>query len=171
MKARVDTALLKHFGRSYLILVYSNDQFFLDRALLLEEGLDVDVVARFIARTSELEPEVQRTLTAEDLRNASFYEGAEANIQRGWNAKASGDVLVMLKPGFLEYSLTGTSHGSPYAYDTHVPFLILGPGIPKGNRSYARSEIRDIAPTLSALLGFPRPSGCTGKPILSLFDE
>ena len=171
MKARVDTALLKRFGRNDLILVYSNDQFFLDRALLLEENLDVDVVARFIARTAELEPEVQRTLTAEDLRNASFYEGAEANIQRGWNAKASGDVVVMLKPGFLEYSRTGTSHGSPYAYDTHVPFLILGPGIPKGKRSYARSEIRDIAPTLSALLGFPRPSGCTGKPILSLFDE
>lgn len=79
--------------------------------------------------------------------------------------------MVMLKPGFLEYSRTGTSHGSPYAYDTHVPFLIMGPGIPEGKRTYARSEIRDIAPTLSALLGFPRPSGCTGKPIQALFQE
>ena len=171
MKAKVDSALEKKFGRTDLVLAYDNDQFFLDRPLLTQEGLDADVVARFISRIAETAPEIQRTLTAEDLRSASFFEGAEANVQRGWNAKASGDVMVMLKPGFLEYSRTGTSHGSPYAYDTHVPFLIMGPGVPEGKRTYARSEIRDIAPTLSALLGFPRPSGCTGKPIQALFQE
>ena len=58
----------------------------------------------------------------------------------------------MLKPGYLEYGRTGTSHGSPYAYDTHVPFLILGPGVPEDLRSYERTCIRDIAPTLSASL-------------------
>ena len=171
MKAKVDSALEKKFGRTDLVLAYDNDQFFLDRPLLTQEGLEADVIARFISRIAETAPEIQRTLTAEDLRSASFFEGAEANVQRGWNAKASGDVMVMLKPGFLEYSRTGTSHGSPYAYDTHVPFLIMGPGIPEGKRTYARSEIRDIAPTLSALLGFPRPSGCTGKPIQALFQE
>lgn len=171
MKAKVDSALEKKFGRTDLVLAYDNDQFFLDRPLLTQEGLEADVIARFISRIAETAPEIQRTLTAEDLRSASFFEGAEANVQRGWNAKASGDVMVMLKPGFLEYSRTGTSHGSPYAYDTHVPFLIMGPGVPEGKRTYARSEIRDIAPTLSALLGFPRPSGCTGKPIQALFQE
>jgi len=169
MKARLDTALQERYGRSDLVLKYDNDQFFLDRSVLRNARLDADEVARFIAGIAESAPEVQRTLTAADLRVGAFSEGAEANVMRGWNAKMSGDVVVMLKPGFLEYGLTGTSHGSPYAYDTHVPFLIMGPGIPQG-RSYKRSEIRDIAPTLSALLGFPRTSGCTGKPIGALFD-
>ena len=171
MKARVDTALAARYGRSDLILGYGNDQFFLDRPLMRDAGLDIDEVARFIAGVAESSPEVQRMLTAEDLRVGAFFEGAEAAVLRGWNAKMSGDVMVMLKPGYLEYGRTGTSHGSPYAYDTHVPFLIMGPGVPEGLACIERTEIRDIAPTLSALLGFPRPSGCTGRPMEDLFDE
>ena len=171
MKARVDTAMAQRYGRTDLILTYDNDQFFLDRPLLLEAGLDLDRVAQFVASVAETTPEVQRVLTGADLRTGAFFEGAEANVLRGWNAKMSGDVVVMLKPGFLEYGRTGTSHGSPYAYDTHVPFLIMGPGVPEGLTGMARTEIRDIAPTLSALIGFPRPSGCTGRPIEELFYE
>ena len=39
MKARVDTAMAQRYGRTDLILTYDNDQFFLDRPLLLEAGL------------------------------------------------------------------------------------------------------------------------------------
>ena len=169
MKATVYAAVKEKFGHSDLILEYDNDQFFLNRPILREKGIDADAVARFAASTASTFPEVQKTMTAADLRGSTYTEGAEANIQRGWHATVSGDVVVMLKPGYLEYSRTGTSHGSPYAYDTHVPFLMMGPGVPQG-RTYRRTEIRDIAPTLSALLGFPRPSGCTGHPIPALFD-
>lgn len=171
MKAQVDTALRARYGRDDLVLKYDNDQFFLDRPLLLQAGLNADEVARFIAGVAETAPEVQRTLTAADLRTGQFSAGPEANVQRGWHASASGDVVVMLKPGYLEYGRTGTSHGSPYAYDTHVPFLILGPGVPEDLRTHDRTYIRDIAPTLSALIGFPRPSGCTGHLMEDLFDE
>lgn len=169
MKATVYAAVGAKYGRSDVIREYDNDQFFLDRSVMREAGIDADEAARFTAAVAAEFPEVQRTLTAADLRMGHFTEGAESNVQRGWHAQASGDVVVVLKPGFLEYGRTGTSHGSPYAYDTHVPFLIMGPGIPQG-RTYARTEIRDIAPTLSALLGFPRPSGCTGSPVEALFD-
>ena len=171
MKARVDSAIARRYGRTDLILTYDNDQFFFDRPLVLGAGLDLDEVARFVAGVAETSPEVQRVLTAEDLRVGGFYEGAEANVLRGWNATMSGDVIVMLKPGHLEYGRSGTSHGSPYAYDTHVPFLIMGPGVPRGMDSMVRSNIRDIAPTLSALIGFPRTSGCTGMPMEALFIE
>ena len=171
MKARVDSAIARRYGRTDLILTYDNDQFFFDRPLVLGAGLDLDEVARFVAGVAETAPEVQRVLTAEDLRVGGFYEGAEANVLRGWSATMSGDAIVMLKPGYLEYGRSGTSHGSPYAYDTHVPFLIMGPGVPKGMDSMVRSNIRDIAPTLSALIGFPRPSGCTGMPMEALFIE
>ncbi|MCH1576738.1 MAG: alkaline phosphatase family protein [Flavobacteriales bacterium] len=170
MKAAVQAAVSERFGRDDLIRTYDNDQFFLDRNAIRNAQLDADQIARFAAGVASGFPAVQRVLTAADLRIGSFTEGAEANVQRGWHATASGDVVVMLKPGYLEYSRTGTSHGSPYAYDTHVPFLMMGPGVPQV-RSYERSEIRDIAPTLSALLGFPRPSACTGQPILDLFSE
>ena len=169
MKEAVHAAVEAKYGRGDIVRTYDNDQFFLDRSVMREAGIDADEAARFTAAVAAEFPEVQRTLTAGDLRIGHFTEGAESNVQRGWHAQASGDVVIVLKPGFLEYGRTGTSHGSPYAYDTHVPFLIMGPGIPQG-RTYARTEIRDIAPTLSALLGFPRPSGCTGSPVEALFD-
>ena len=70
-----------------------NDQFFLDRELIRNSGMDADEVSRFIAGVAETAPEVQRALTAEDLRTGAFFEGAEAKILRGWNSKISGDVL------------------------------------------------------------------------------
>jgi hypothetical protein len=43
-------------------------------------------------------------------------------------------VGVVLRPYFLmetKYK-TGATHGSPHPYDTHVPLLLYGPGIPPG---------------------------------------
>ena len=53
-------------------------------------------------------------------------------------------------------------HGSPWSYDTHVPILLAGPGIRPG--TYGRPVApRDIAPTLSVLLGIAPPSASTGE--------
>jgi hypothetical protein len=30
-------------------------------------------------------------------------------------------MIVLNKPGYIEYGPTGTSHGTPYSYDTHEP--------------------------------------------------
>ena len=49
-------------------------------------------------------------------------------------------------------------------YDTHVPLLFFGKGIRKGS-TFERTEIIDIAPTISALLGISFPNGATGSPL------
>ena len=78
-------------------------------------------------------------------------------FRRAFNPQRSGDVLFALKP----YALQGTtpaSHGSPWRYDSHVPLLLLGPGIPPGKHSRPVSPAA-IAPTLAKLLGLDPPSG------------
>jgi len=45
--------------------------------------------------------------------------------------------------------------------------LFYGKGIKKGN-TFVRTEIPDIAPTISALLGIAFPNGTTGKPIVEV---
>lgn len=69
-----------------------------------------------------------------------------------------GDVLVIPKPGVLVMSYpTGTGHGSPHSYDTHIPFLIYGSGVPAlGERKEWMSSLA-IAPTLAWALGVPAP--------------
>jgi len=64
----------------------------------------------------------------------------------------------------MDWSKTGTTHGAPYSYDTHVPLIFYGWKIPKGSSSDPVT-ITDIAPTIAELLNIEFPSGNTGKPI------
>ena len=92
----------------------------------------------------------------------SFY----SLIQRGYNQKRSGDVVVSLQTGWISsyWSTGGTTHGSSYSYDTHVPLVFWGGNIPQG-KTDRKVNIRDIAPTISTILGTAYPNGCTGNPL------
>ena len=61
-------------------------------------------------------------------------------------------------------SLTGTTHGSAYWYDRHVPFMLMGPGIRPGVSDDAVYTV-DLAPTLADLVGVPAPGDLDGKPV------
>jgi arylsulfatase A-like enzyme len=89
---------------------------------------------------------------------------------RGYNPRRSGDISIILEPGWYESSsVAGTTHGSSYTYDTHVPILFFGKGIKHGT-SVLPHTITDIAPTLAILLETKFPNGCTGQPVAELFD-
>ena len=69
----------------------------------------------------------------------------------------SGDILVLFKPYWLVGGTGGTSHASPYRYDTHVPIVLMGPGIGAGEHAQPSSPL-DIAPTLAYLAGITLPN-------------
>ena len=74
--------------------------------------------------------------------------------------------MFRFKPYYLisRYA-QGTSHGSPYEYDTHVPMIFAGPGIAtEKDDSFVRTV--DIAPTLAKLLGITPPADVDGKSLL-----
>jgi hypothetical protein len=106
------------------------------------------------------------------LRQGDYNEGGiKGKVIRGFHIKRSGDITFILEPGWTESgSKQGTTHGSPYTYDTHVPALFYGYGIKKGS-SVQYHSITDIAPTISALLNIKFPSGSTGQPVTELLDK
>ncbi|HKJ01718.1 MAG TPA: alkaline phosphatase family protein, partial [Longimicrobiales bacterium] len=59
---------------------------------------------------------------------------------------------------------TGTSHGSVYWYDRHVPFVLMGAGVEPGVSDAAVYTV-DVAPTLAALAGVPTPTDLDGKSV------
>ena len=65
-------------------------------------------------------------------------------------------------PSTISHPRKGTTHGSGYSYDTHIPIIFFGKGIKKGI-SKKKYEIIDIAPTISNLLQIEFPNGSTGK--------
>lgn len=64
----------------------------------------------------------------------------------------------------LTTSSTGTSHGTAYWYDTHVPVLFWGMGL-KNARVWRPIHTVDIAPTIAKYLDIPYPSAVDGMPL------
>jgi hypothetical protein len=53
--------------------------------------------------------------------------------------------------------LTGTTHGTPHPYDTHVPLLVYGPGVRAGVRQEAMTP-QAVAAILAHGLGVSAPA-------------
>lgn len=159
---------LKHYlKRNYgdtLVLSYSNQQVFLDHAVMDQKKLMVQQVEEDVAEFLQRMDPVSEVITAHTMNNTQFTEGPRYLMQKGFNATRSGDVLVNYRPAYIDYMPTGTTHGSPYSYDTHVPLIFYGWNIKQGSSS-DWVNITDVAPTLSMLLNVQFPNGCSGKPI------
>lgn len=156
--------LLKSYGDT-LALSFENQQVFLNHAAIDNKKLELEKVQNDVAAFLLNAEGVAEVLTATTLNNASFTEGSRYLMQKGFNAKRSGDVLVNYLPGWVDgYSKTGTTHGSPYSYDTHVPLIFHGWNIQHGS-SAEQVYITDVAATLAMMLNIQFPNGCTGKPI------
>jgi predicted AlkP superfamily pyrophosphatase or phosphodiesterase len=111
-------------------------------------------------------PSVDRVWTRSDLLSGSFPDDPVFSLFRNNFSEArSPDFLFQ----FEEYhDLTrgaATTHGTPYPYDTHVPLILFGPGIPAG-RVHERVNSVDLAPTLAALAGIPIPEEIDGRSLV-----
>ncbi|MBI3951897.1 MAG: hypothetical protein HY314_15730 [Acidobacteria bacterium] len=79
-------------------------------------------------------------------------DAIERRVRHSFNPERSGDVILVFKPYYLEApSPFGTSHGSPYEYDSHVPLIFIGPAV-KADRYNEVVATVDIAPTLAEIL-------------------
>ena len=103
---------------------------------------------------------VARVYTRAELENGETGDFVAQAAMNGFNSKRSGDIFIVFEPGYMPGS-SGTTHFSPWAYDRHVPLLLMGPGIRPGR--YDESvAVNDIAPTLATLLDLQTPSGSSG---------
>lgn len=163
--------LQKIYGPGDWIENVSNNQVFLNRKLIRDLNVNLQEMQRKLADFLLEFEGINHVFTASELANTSFdATGIRSLLYRGYNMERSGDVVFTIRPGWLSSSSPqGTSHGSGYIYDTHVPILFYGWGISQGEtvKYYA---ITDIAPTLSMLLDIQLPSMSTGSPIEELFE-
>lgn len=93
-------------------------------------------------------------------------------VRRSFHPERSGDVMVVSKPYYLFSSPlgTGTTHGTPYDYDTHVPLLVWGAGIGGGVHKEAVTP-QAIVPILARALGIKPPAAADAPLPKGLFGE
>ncbi len=152
------------YGTTELIRGASNNQLYLDHQVIRNLDLSERDVQETLAQELLDNEFIDRVYTAYQMQNTQYSLGIPYILQNGFNQKRSGDIFYVLKPGVTDYMATGTTHGSPQIYDTHVPLLFYGKGISQGS-TVSRTEIPDIAPTIAVLLGISFPNGSTGKPV------
>ena len=162
----VNAVLKSKFGADNLIESFSNFQFFLNRDAMKKNGLEMNVVCKTIVAASVKEPSVKSGMIRRDLERNQYTDRVEQTVQKGWNTKRSGDVALIMEPGWISnyYEHGGTTHGSPWAYDTHVPLLFYGYGVDPGYTN-EKTSVEDIVPTVAAIIGVQPPMGCTGVAI------
>ncbi|MEM9000414.1 MAG: alkaline phosphatase PafA [Bacteroidota bacterium] len=152
------------YGTTDIVRNISNYQVFLDHRVIDNLDMDLDDVQEAIALELLGYDHMDKVFTGYQMWQHEYTKGIPHILQQGWHQKRSGDVLFVPELGFISYPRTGSTHGSPMIYDTHVPLVFFGNGIQKGVTAI-RTEIPDIAATLSTLLGIAFPNGTTGTVI------
>lgn len=169
LRAALTAFLGKEYGLDGLIENVSNNQIFFDYDLLKENNIPRENLQNSLKHFLLEYPKINRVYTREMLENADFVQGIAGKVQNGFHPRRSGDVAYVLKPSFISYSKKGSTHGSAYKYDTHVPLIFFGHGIEHGATT-KHSNITDIAPTIAAMLGIAFPNGTTGEVLDYVID-
>ncbi len=169
LEAGLEQAVTTAFGMTGdFVRSVNNQQVWLNWEAIADFDIDpIDLAATLADHLRKL-PGVYDVWTREELALLPAEYPFASLLRRGIHPRRSGDLMFQLDPAWhgddVFFKKGGTTHGSSYAYDTHVPLLWYGWRVPKGE-SFAPVDITDIAPTLSAMLRIMEPNGTTGKVI------
>jgi predicted AlkP superfamily pyrophosphatase or phosphodiesterase len=143
---------------------FINNNIYFNYDALRRDGVNLEEFSQLVVSAALTVPGIARCFSRlQLLRGAtSVTDPIERRALHGFYPSRSGDVVMVAEPyKYIAETITAT-HGSPYSYDTHVPTIIMGPGVNAGRYVEAASPT-DIAPTLSALLRITAPSNSTGR--------
>lgn len=177
-KEKLEEYLQKKYGEGRWITQFEGAQLYLNRDTIFMLEMDLASVQRDAAGFLLNLEGISMAVTAEDLNRNEYRSGIRRLLQNGYHPKRSGDVLLSIDPGYIQssnpktdiISVTGTTHGSGYAYDTHVPIVWYGSRIAHGS-SVRKVSITDISPTIAMMLNLQLPEGNTGVPLNELFEQ
>jgi predicted AlkP superfamily pyrophosphatase or phosphodiesterase len=165
MEGELNAFLQSKYGEGNYIESEVNQNIFLNRPLLEQKKVDITQVNKEVVAFLSKYDEIMTAYTTEEIRMGA-QDPILNRIRLGFSSKWSGDVIYVLNPDYMEYGRQGTTHGSPFIYDTHVPALFYGFGVTPGT-SFEAQTICDIAPTVAAICKLPLPNACIGQPIKS----
>ena len=145
------------------ILSVNLPHLYLNRGLALRKGFDWADFRRKAAKTVAAVSGIDRVLLNTEIPGMPDSDPLAAVLRRSIRPGRGGDLFVLIGENVLIHDQpTGTSHGTHWDYDTHVPLVFWGRGVRAGHLGAAASPM-DIAPTLGRLLGLDYAPGDGGS--------
>lgn len=165
----IKESLKEHFGEENLIKASENFQVYLNHDLIREKKLNMESIFN-IVRTAVMPFDgIKELIDLNALWKAPLNEQMINLYSNVNHTGRSGDLQIVPEPGYIAGPIAA-NHGSPYAYDTHIPLLFYGWKIKPG-KTYRKTFVADTAPTLAALLSILEPSGNFGEVIEEIFNH
>jgi len=132
---------------------------YLNQRLVADQKLPPDTVERALARWLPSYAGVQKAYTRSELADPNPKDPMQLMVRRGFFPSRSGDIFIVVSPYWLLSSRPlGTTHGAPHEYDTHVPLIAYGAGLPARVDS-SRVSPMAAAPIVAYLLGIDPLAG------------
>lgn len=160
----MNSKLKEKTGADNIIASMMNDQIYLNHPKIDSAKLDEEGIKKWIIQSVKKNEAVTNAFATADIMTTPITKTLREMLANGYNPRRSGDIQMILKPGYMEGGATGTTHGAWYPYDAHIPLLFYGWGIKKG-KTTRETYMTDIAVTVAALLHIQMPSGAVGKVI------
>jgi len=166
----LNTLIEKDFSIKNGALSIMNNQVVFNRAAIKTAKGDYNAVKAATIEFLRYQEGVMDAIDLSNLSNTTLPAEIKNRISNGYNAQRSGDVYFLLKPNWFDGGKTGTSHGTWYAYDSHIPLVFMGWNVKPGktNKNYYMS---DIASTVAAMIRIQMPNGNVGQPITELTHQ
>ncbi|MGH0038218.1 MAG: alkaline phosphatase family protein [Myxococcota bacterium] len=132
-----------------------------DRQRARDHGVSVEEVTAYAEAWIERHPAIAEAWTREEIERGT---SETARLYRNsLDPERGGDLQFELAHGCLITPFsTGTTHGTPHAYDREVPLVFFGPGVRAGAAPGPARTV-DLAPTLARWLGIPVPGDLDGR--------
>ncbi len=168
MFAAIQNVLSAKYGEGKWIVGAAGPIPYLNQDLIREKKLVPADVERTAADAVRALPHIFRVFTREQLMyGTSPPDRFSTRVRNGFYPARSGDIVVV-PDAYWIYEAHGTSHGTPFNYDTHVPVIFMGPNIVPG-RYDEQIAVNDIAPTIATILEIEFPSGSVGRVLGEMF--
>lgn len=156
LKKKLETILLERFQAKGLISEIKNNNIYFNQKALKARKIDIKTAMNLVKVFLEKYQGIEVVFERDELIKNEQKDYKAGMVKRGVNDR-SGELIFLTKHGYLpidkkaeEYK--GTSHGSVWQYDTHVPLIFYGNGIPTGVRK-EKTVITDVAPTILNYVG------------------
>ena len=156
------------YGEGDWVKGYSERQIFLNRTLIEDARIPLEEIQKKVSRFLVQFSGVASAYPYTAFEANDYSNGNLKRIVNSFNPQRSGDVIVILNPGWVEKEGNHvTHHNSPYEYDSHVPLIWYGWSI---NRSTVPRKVNmtDIAVTLSTICKVPFPNASVGEPMFEI---
>ncbi|MCP3100628.1 alkaline phosphatase family protein [Myxococcus sp. K15C18031901] len=160
----VESALDKAFGPEDWVEACSAPHLYPRRERIEARAVRKEAVLAVAREVLRGIPGIAEVVSSADV-GAGGRRGFAREVRGEYVPERSGDLVVIPAPHVLlgVEDAHASTHGTPYEYDTHVPLVVFGQGLPAVREGRAITPL-DLAPTLASWLEVALPEA-SGTPL------